>query len=660
MSQPSLLQNLKSRKIVQWALAYLAGAWLIFQAIEVVAEPWSLSIGLQRTIHIVVLTGLPVTLVLAWYHGEKGRQRVSGPELLMLAMLFLLGGIGLSLLERGSDTGPLQDRMVDGEVEDVAAALNRLPGIAVLPFANRSGVPEDRFFVDGIQDELLTRLQRVPGLRVISRTSTAAYRDTDKAVLEIGRELNVGYVLEGGVQRAGDRVRINVQLVDARNEGHLWAETYDRILTPDSVLDLQSEIVRTVAGELNVALRSVEWARSARMSTSDLEAYDLYTRAVGLRDERPEEALALFQRAVDRDPGFVGAWVGLATGHSRAYQYLGLRSEERAAAARAAAERAVELAPQSEDAQLAMGIYLYRVEKAYESALDWLIRASGTLVGDLTYHRFRALTERRMGRWRDAIGSFEAAVSLSPRSAPDWHELGFTYLCMRRYADAGRALQESQRLDPGGVAAFLLIWLGWARDGNLEIPSEPPEDLNSRVYAWQGAMSLERFVDAAALLEVLPDVWISQYWWFPRPLLEAETFAAQGQLDAAREKYREAVAILEPRVREAPNDERYHSALARALAGLDRRTEAIAEARRAVEIMPRERDALGGPDYLFNLAAVYARLGDVDRAVQALEELLGAPARYSPDMLEDHYLLHPIRDDPEFRALMDRERGRAF
>lgn len=659
MSEPSFLERLKKRKIVQWALAYLAGAWLIFQGIEVVADPWNLSTALQRTVHVLLLVGIPITIVLAWYHGDKGQQRISGPELLILAMLFLLGAIGLSFLGPRID-GLAEDRAAPEPVENIAAALNQLPGIAVLPFANRSGIPGDQYFTDGIQDELLTRLQRLPGLRVISRTSSETYRNTDKTIPEIGRELSVRYVLEGGVQRAGDRARITVQLIDARGEGHLWAETYDRVITPENLLEIQSEIVRTVAGELDIALRNVEWTRSARLSTSDPEAYDLYTRANGLSAERPEEALELFQQAVEQDPEFVGAWVGLARGHALAYQYRGLRSEERAAAARAAAERAVELAPESEDAQLAMGIYLYRVEKAYESALDWLRRASGTLIGDLMYHRYRSYAERRMGRWSEALASHEAALSLSPRSTVEWREAGVTYLHLRRFAEAERAFLEAERLNPSELSRLYLSLLEWFREGMTDKLQDLSVQAGDSGFRWEIAMSAGRFADATALLEDLPDVLVDQYEWYPRSFLQAETLAARDGEGAGRERYVAAVDTLQAMLGENPEDERAHATLALVFAGLGRRVEALREARRALEILPRDRDALGGPHLLFNLASVYARLGEADAAVEVLEDLLSAPSRYAPKMLETHFRLRFIRDDPGFRALMDRERARVF
>jgi serine/threonine-protein kinase len=658
MPSPSLLQRLKERKLVQWALAYLAGAWVIYEAVDTIGDRWGITETFFQGLFVVLAIGFFITLVLAWYHGEKGRQRVSGPELLMVAALLVIAGGVLSILGRDSRPVWLEDQPTGGEAESAAAVLNRMPGIAVLPFENRSGLADDEYFSDGIQDELLTRLSRVRGLRVPSRTSSNEFQDIEGRVIpEIGRELQVDYVLEGSVQRAGDRVRINVQLIDAMTEDHLWADLYDRVLTTENLFDIQSEIVYTVASHLDLELREAERLRAARRSTADLEAYELYLRGIDLGYET-EEGLSLFQEAVERDPGFVSAQALLAICHAYQYQMFGLRGQERAATARAAAERAVELAPESEDAKLAMGIYLYRVEKEYEAALDWLSQASGTLLGEYEYHRYRALAERRMGRWRESLASFEACQSLSPR---DWRcpiEAGRTYLQMRRYADAEEALDKAQRFLDVPVADFGN--LTWFRDGTTDGWRPYLERYPDGRVAWEIAMTEGRHEHAAALLENIPDVIPGQRSWFPKALLEAETLKALGQHEAARQEYQRAANILEPLVEEAPDDHRYHASLAWAYAGLGMREEAVREGQGAVEIMPRDRDALDGPHLLFALAAVHARLGEVAESLEVLEDLLSAPSRFAPNMLETHFRLRPIQDDPRFKALMDRERDRVF
>jgi len=657
--------HLRDRKLVQWCLAYVAAAWLVMQAVDVVAGRWNVPLGLQRGVDLVLGVGFFVALTLAWYHGEKGRQRVSGPELLILAMLFVLVGMGLSLLEGIRPPATVASGAV--EDEDVAGALGRLPGLAVLPLANRSEVAADQYFTDGIYDDLLTQLQRIAGLRVISRTSAEVYRGTDETVPDIGRELGVDYVLEGGVQRAGSNVRINLQLIDARNDGHLWAETYDRVLTPEEILQVQSDVVRTVATELGGVLRSEDLDRAARSSTGDPEAYDLYARARDAEGRGDlERAETFLRQATERDPDFLAGQVTLTMVSGNLYQYQGQRAVERAALARAAAERAVELDPESPDAQLAMGIYLYRVPRDYERALEWLGRAAGTLRGDYTYHRYRAYAERRMGQWRQSVSSSEAAVALSPRAAGPRQELAVTLLNMRRYEDAQAVLSELLELYPDLVSAYayrgLVEWLSTGDTDRLQEMIERFAPLPSTLWLtrWELSLAREDGPGTVAAAEESGEAVANPHVWYPRSLLVAFSRELLGDAEGAAAAYREAAAVLEPRIAESPEDERYHAALGLTYAGLGLHDDALREARRATEILPLEKDALTGPSQLFALAAVHARFGEVQEAVEILERLLTVPSRYSAPMLREHYLLRPLWDEPAFLALLEREPGRVF
>jgi TolB-like protein/Tfp pilus assembly protein PilF len=652
----SVFDRLKERKLFQWALAYMAGAWVVFEVGDAVGGRWQLPDVLFQGLSVLLAIGFVVTLILAWYHGEKGRQTVSGPELLMIGLLLAIGGGVISMLGPAGRTVSIDPDPSSGKVEGDLAILSRLPGLAVLPLANRSGLAEDQYFADGIHDDLLTLLQRLPGLRVVSRTSTEAYRDTDKTVTAIGRELRVDYVLEGGVQRGGDRVRINLQLIDAHEDVHLWADSYDRALTPESLLEVQSDVVRNVTRELDVVLREEDLQRTARRMTRDPEAYDLFIRGREARNRgEPREAAELQERAVAEDPGFLAAFAEAAQVHALVYQAE--RTPERAEAARRAAERAAELDPGAEDAQLAMGFYLYRVEGDYPAALDWLGRAAGSLRGDAGYRAGTALVERRVGRWRSALASFEAAATLSPGNHIYARELGGTLLRMRRYAEAETWLQEcvSTAPDPD-TCQYLLGLLSWMRDGS---PDEwrALEDAYSR---WQLDMSRGDFRSALATLDDSETPHVTLAVWYPGELLAAWVYEALGDSARALESYTAAASILELQIAEGPADERHHQALGLAYAGLGRRTDALRESIAAVDRRPVERDALLGPVHLFALAAVHARLGNTEEALTALEQLLTIPSTFSATQLRSHFLLAPLQPDTGFLGLLDREPGRVF
>jgi serine/threonine-protein kinase len=613
-------------------------------------------------------------------HGSSMKK---GALLILSVVIILAGAWALveatALLDREPGAMQTEGQPESGEVADIAGILNKLPGIAVLPFANRSGVPDDQYFTDGIHDELLTRLQRTAGLRVIARTSMDTYRGTEKPIREIGRELQVGYVLEGGVQRAGDRVRINLQLVDARDEDHLWADTYDRVITPENLLDIQTEVVRAIAGELSLTLREEELVRAARRGTEDAEAYDLFirgldawTRSTLYAEGSTPEALGLFEEAIELDPGFVQAHAFASRANARLYGTAGERTVRRREAARSHVEHAVEIDPESDDARLAMGYYHYRVEKDYGEALRWLGRVSGTLRGDFEYHRYRGYAERRMGRWAASLASLDAALALSPRSSNIWREIGLTFQHLRRYADAEAAYQRAIELNPASpIARWHLAHLTLQRSGATNAWSAyveqfgdgPPRGEDSQNLAeteWILTMHLRDYHRALLILGRMSGPLSGQLRWYPEALMTAWAFEALGEHVRAREAYREAASVLEERVQQAPSDERYRSSLGLAYAGLGRPDAAVREAVEATELLSVERDALAGPVSLLPLAGVHARIGNTGEALVILEQLLTMPSRYSAGNLRHHYLLAPLHDDPTFIGLLEREPGRVF
>lgn len=656
----SLLIRLKERKLGQWGLAYLTGAWAFLEAIGFVADTFNWPGLFLQIITVLAIIGFFVTLVIAWYHGEKGRQRVSGAELVILALLFALGALGLSVLGEGGTEPKRAAPTVaeeEGEVEDLAGYLEALPGLAILPLKNNSALPEDQYFSDGFHDELQIRLQRTPGLRVVSRTSVEMYRDSDAPIPEIGRKLGVDYVLEGGVQRSGDRVRINLQLNDAGEDASLWGNIYDEVLTPENLFDVQSDVVRNVARELDFTLREEDLQRAARRTTGSPEAYDLFIRGREAWNRGEiREAADLFDRAVERDPNFTIGHAAAGEAHAFIYQ-TAERSRESAEAARRAALRAVELDPESEDAQLAMGFYLYRVRRDYAEALEWFARAAGSLRGDGRYHSARALVERRTGRWRDALTSFQASATLSPGWPIPRRELGMTLTYMRRYSEAEIRLQECLAVTTApGSCDSALGWVAWLQG---QVP-EAWRELPGTHERWALLMLLGDYEGALALSEASGEIHAGISYWYPRDLLVGWAHEGLDDTVRAKEDFGRAASILEAQIAVNPEDERFHQALGLAYAGLGRRSDAVQEAEAATELLPVERDALAGPDHLFALAAVHARLGEDDEALAILERLLTIPSLYSAGNLRNHYLLAGLKSDPAFLDLLERVPGRVF
>ena len=384
------LERLRKRKLVEWALAYLAGAWLIMQLVDVLSDRWPLPLAAQRGIDLLLLVGFFVALTLAWYHGEKGRQRVTGPELMILAVLLFVAGTLLSFLGAG-------DRPA-GESERVAVETQSVteiqPGLAVLPFRNLSGDPEQEYFVAGMHEALIASLSQIHGLRVISRTSMMRYGETERSIPEIAAELNVDSLIEGSVNTVDEKVRITIQLIDGQTDGHIWGDEYDRDLT--DVLVLLSQVAGSVAEQVEVSLAPEVTERLNSVTPVRPELLDLYLRGryafSSLTRSGLSQAVEYFEEAIRIDPTYATAWAGLSgTQVYAAYlgyvpRSVGIPEGERAAlraieldpglsvahtslawvrlfqfdwvAARDAFERALEINPNDVDALHGLGDYL--------------------------------------------------------------------------------------------------------------------------------------------------------------------------------------------------------------------------------------------------------------------------------------------------------------
>jgi TolB-like protein/Tfp pilus assembly protein PilF len=365
--------------------------------------------------------------VLAWYHGEKGRQRASGVELLILAGILVIAGTGVALLGRGS-----QDRSA-GEYEAPTGTLNEM-SIAALPFANRSGLEEDLYFTDGIHDEILTLLSNISSLSVRGRTSVMQYRDTDKNLRQIGQELNARYILEGGVQRAGGSVRINLQLLDTERDEHVWAEMYDRPLTVENLLAVQSEVALRVAEALKATLTADEAEQIEQRPTDNTEAYDYYLRgnqyAVG--DEASLRiAVEMYERAVELDPSFALAYAKLSVTHGAIYWEYYDHSENRRMQAKEAVDRVIALGPESPEAHEALGYY-YFDGRDYERAA-----AEFNKILSKQPANSEALAALSFVRWRQGdiergLALLKRALELDPRNPVFLRNLGLYYYVAAR------------------------------------------------------------------------------------------------------------------------------------------------------------------------------------------------------------------------------------
>ncbi|RDI99291.1 hypothetical protein DVT68_00025 [Dyella solisilvae] len=547
--------------------------------------------------------------------------------------------------------------------------------IAVLPFENLSADQNNAYFASGIQDMILTKLVGIGGVKVISRTSTEKYPSHPQDTKAIAGQLGVATLLEGTVQKAGNRVLVNVQLVDPYGGGHLWAQDYTRTL--DDVLNVEGEVAENVAEALKVQLTSAEAARIARVPTRNATAYDLYlqaaphaNRAYDLRnasvDNDLDVAISLYQRAVALDPDFALAWAALARANMSEYHLGEDRSNARLVEAKAEADRALALQPNLGEGHYALALYHYWGHRDYAAAMTELELArlampnSGTIVITIAW------IARRQGRWDEALALFHAAAVLDPRNGLALTELGDTYQDLRRYAEADRAYAAAIALGNSnapywrfGPALNAMLWKGDLAPLRVALAAGTPgTDYNNRHL---GFVNYERWLArdyagaARAAEEDKDEDWYDQDGVIePRRLVVAWALEAAGDKATATTMYGEVATRACAALADRPDDANLHLALAYAYAGLGRRPEAVAEGERAAALVPVTRDALTGPDMLVHLAEVYVRSGQSEKAIALIGRLLTMPvgSELTPALLRIDPVWDPLRGDPQFQALL--------
>ena len=478
------LRRLRERRLVQWGLAYLAGAWLLIQVTHVLAQQFNLPDALGRSVTALLGVGFLAALVVAWYHGEKGRQRVSGPELLMLSGIMVVAGVAVLMVR---DEGVPAERGTPGPTPAVAAGLPPVPvsadeSIAVLPFTNLSPDPENEFFADGLTEDLLTDLGRMTDLRVISRTTVMRYRGTGMSVREIGDELGVAHVVEGSVRRADDRVRVVAQLIDARTDEQLWAETYDRDL--DDVFQIQRDIASRIAQSLQGALPggAIASVSAPAPSTDDPGALLTFMEARHAFHNRargPEELLRsveLYEEALARDPDFSRAWSGLASAWATLASSPGEMVASGVARARgeAAAARAIELDPGEGGAFAALGLMALNRAR-WGEAEEHLLRALDLDPNHVNAHLWYGILLVATGRSERAEEILLRSVDLDPGNAIAFHWLADAARNVGRL-EASRA-HAQRSVDLGIPSSGIGVYLYHLHRGDWERATASLEEL---------------------------------------------------------------------------------------------------------------------------------------------------------------------------------------
>ncbi|MDR3447936.1 MULTISPECIES: winged helix-turn-helix domain-containing protein [unclassified Dyella] len=554
-----------------------------------------------------------------------------------------------------------------------AASVVDLKSIAVLPFENLSTDKGNAYFASGMQDMILTQLVGIGGLKVISRTSTEKYPSHPEDIKTIARQLGVATLLEGTVQKVGNQVLINVQLIDVSSGNHLWAKAYTRTL--DNVFNVEGEVAQNVAEALKVQLTSAETARIDTVPTRNAGAYDLYLRA-GVHANRAYDdptlssselptAISMYQQALTMDPDFALASAALARAHMQMYFFAPDRTNARLAEAKTAADRALALQPNLGQGHYALGLYDYWGHRDYAGATTQLELARQTLPNSATVELLIAAIARRQGRWDEALTRFRAATVLDPHSEYAYNQLGVTYQSMRRYAEADQAYAAAFALSKNPVGERMaqvfneLVWKGDPAPMHTALAALKP---GSDAYAANiMSMYFERELarDYAGAVKVA-EADKAENWddpdnvVLPRRLYLAWALQAAGDTAKAAEVYDDVATHAQAALAERPDDADLHLTLGFAYAGLGRKPEAVAEGERAVALMPVAEDALTGADMLAYQAQLYMRVGQPDQAIPLIDHVLSMPAGaiLSSAILQLDPLWDPLRDDPRFKALL--------
>lgn len=574
--------------------------------------------------------------------------------LLLLTML----GVGFWMLRRSQET--------------LASATAPIPwkSIAVLPFENLSEDKANAYFADGVMDEILTDLARIADLKVISRTSAMQYKPgIARNAHAIGQALGVANLLEGSVQREGGKVRVNAQLIDARNDTHVWAQTYDRDLA--DIFAIQTEIATRIVDQLRAKISPSEKNAIETPPTRDLTAYDLFIRAQALSidltnqlvvKEKAPQAIRLLEEAVARDPSFTRAFCLLSRIQGLMFWAGFDHTPGRLALAKQAAEAALRTGPEDGDAHLAMADYYYHGFRDYQQARRELDAARQTLPNNPQVFEYSGYIERRHGDWASATRDFERSIELDPRNFHTIQQLALTYQLQHRYAAQLRELDRALTIVPDDLSTLVIrAWVpaDWRAD------LEPFQQFRSALVKKDPATAndiedinyalCERTPEAISrsLAAYPPDGAAYNGIKYPRTYWEGVIARWRGEREKASLAFTDARRQVEDVARKQPDFPGALMLLGLIDAGLERKEDALREARRACELLPMTADAVDGVAYAANLAQVYTWTGERDLALDQLEAVERVPNLLSYGYLKLQPIWDPLRGDPRFEKLVE-------
>ena len=656
MKAKSFFAELKRRKVYRVAVAYAVLSWLLIQIATQTFPFFEIPMWAVRLVVVLLALGFPVALLLAW--------------------AFELTPEGI---KRTDEVDEASARPVTG-AKPPASTIAPAPekSIAVLPFENLSDSQENEYFADGIQDDVLANLAKIADLKVISRTSVRQYKTGTRNLREIGDALGVAHILEGTVRRAGNRVRVNVQLINARTDAHIWADSFDRELL--DLFALQSELAERITVALQANLSPREKASLRIHSTADLEAYENYLRArdlfrwsgAGDPRENGEKALRFLERAVARDPQFALAYCQISRWHTELFWFGYDRKTARLEDGKKAAETALRLQPDLGDAHLALAYYHYFGYRGYERARAELEIAGRTTPNDAEVWDAIAAIDRRQGRWEASLAHFKRARDLDPRNVSVLWNLSETYALLGHFVEAESTIAEGMEVNPNAHFFSLeLAAIELRRTGSTapmhaamrKIPREFDPGGGVTLTALRLSLMDRDYAAGARLLAASPHERYNDTglggtagtldgYSFPRSWYEGLVARGMGQKDDARRAFEATRGEVEADLGCCPDDAKAIAVLGLVYAALGQKEDAIREGKQAAAMLPVALDAYDGPIIATNMAVIYAQVGENDLAIAELEKLRGLPMGPTPGTLRIEPEWDPLRGDPRFERMV--------
>jgi TolB-like protein/cytochrome c-type biogenesis protein CcmH/NrfG len=661
-------EEVKRRKVYRVAAAYIIAAGGVIQLASAAFPAWELPNWVLRLVIALLLLGFPIALVLAWAYditsqgvratptpAAPGSHRRRNIIMLVATGVIISAAAGFFLLPRVSA------HKVD-------------KSIAVLPFENLSDDKENTYFADGIQDDVLTNLSKIGDLKVISRTSVMPYRGKASNLREIGKALGVGSILEGTVRRIGNRVRINVQLINAENAEHIWAKVYDRELT--DVFAIQTDLAQKIANGLRAELSPSEKEQMERKPTENGEAYLAFVQAHNLQNaiedfEKLKQGEQLYERAIELDPNFalaIACYSQLESWIVHDRENTPARREK----ARILAERALQLQPDLPEAHLAMGFSYYYGDNNYDAALKEFEIAQRGLPNEAEVYLAIGAIQRRQGKWKESNASLERAVDLNPKDVWPLQNLAFNYQMLRDFDKANKTVDRALALNPTALGPLeIKSKLAIFEKGDFSvaekafaavksIPMSGDQKAKTAIGRTDIFLLERKYREALQEAESLPDDEIASFpgFLFGKYFLVGIARKALRDESGAREAFLKARSVAEKQLQQSPDDPDMRMFFAKLLAWLGEKDAALAEAQRATELRPESKDAFGGPEIAVGVAEVHTILGDKDRAIEILDELLSRPSSVTVQGLKVNPIWDPLRSDPRFQALTQKYGGK--